>query len=116
SAIRMALTTNAADQPTFCKSKRVEGNMINWPKDPAALAIPIARLRFSGGAARPTADNNTGNDVADRARPRINPTLRLSSSPVELTAIRSRPIAYKAPPTATTILLPYLSANAPVIG
>src|SRR5690606_40558760 len=87
----MALTTRAADQPTFCKRSRVEGSIINWPKEPAALAIPIARLRFSGGAARPTADNNTGNEVADKANPRITPTLRFNNSPVELTAMSSKP-------------------------
>ena len=92
------------------------GIIKNCPKEPAALAIPIARLRFSGGAARPTADNNTEKEVADNARPKIRPTLKLSNQPVELTAMSSKPMVYNTPPTATTILEPYLSANAPVKG
>src|SRR5574344_1505343 len=115
-AIKIALTINAPDQPTFCNNNKVDGNMINCPNEPAALAIPIARLRFSGGAARPTAESNTGNDVAERANPKIKPTLKFSNNPVELTAMSNKPSAYSAPPTATTILLPYLSAKAPVMG
>ena len=76
----------------------------------------MAKLRLSGCAARPTAESKTGNDVAERAKPRIKPALKLSSKPVELTAMSNSPRAYNAPPTATTILLPYLSAKAPVIG
>ena len=115
-AIKIALTTSAADQPKFCNSSKVDGSIMNCPKEPAALAIPIARLRFSGGAARPTADNNTEKEVADNARPKIRPTLKLSNQPVELTAMSSKPMVYNTPPTATTILEPYLSANAPVKG
>ena len=100
----------------FCKSSKVEGNIINCPKEPAALAIPMARLRLSGWAARPTAESKTGNEVADSANPRIKPTLRFNIKPVELKAISNKPKLYRAPPTATTILLPYLSANAPVMG
>ena len=59
---------------------------MNWPKDPAALAIPIAMLRLSGCAARPTAESSTGKDVAESASPRIKPALKFSSAPVELTA------------------------------
>src|SRR5690606_31544658 len=87
---KMALTMSAPDQPIFCKSSRVDGNMMNCPKEPAALAIPIARLRFSGCAARPTAESNTGKEVADRAKPKIKPTLKFSIKPVELNAISNK--------------------------
>ena len=92
-AIKIALTIKAADQPIFFNSNKVDGSIINCQTEPAALAMPIAKLRFSGGAARPTAESNTGKEVADKAKPKIRPTLTFSIKPVELTDMSNKPIA-----------------------
>ncbi|MNN62781.1 hypothetical protein D3C81_1781100 [compost metagenome] len=48
-------------------------------------------LLFSGGAARPTALSKTVNEVADKAKPIINPRLKFKINTLELKAIKSKP-------------------------
>ncbi len=80
--------------------------MANWPKEPAALEIPIAMLRCSAGTARPTAPRITENEVPERPRPISRPAL--SDSPVAdcESPIRTRPRAYSRPPTSTARAAP----------
>ncbi|MNZ15755.1 hypothetical protein D3C78_327110 [compost metagenome] len=68
-------TSKAADQPSQPIRPRVPGSMANWPKEPAALAMPMAMLRFSGGTARPTTPRITENEVPDRPIPINKPAL-----------------------------------------
>ncbi|MNJ66057.1 hypothetical protein D3C77_621010 [compost metagenome] len=49
--------------------------MANWPKEPAALAMPMAMLRFSAGTARPTTPRITENEVPERPIPINRPAL-----------------------------------------
>ncbi len=67
--------------------------MMNWPKEPAALAMPIAMLRFSGGTARPTAPRMTENEVPDSPSPISSPALSVSVVGESDTAISARPTA-----------------------
>ncbi len=67
--------------------------MANCPKEPAALAIPIAMLRFSTGAARPTAPRITENEVPDRPMPINSPALSESEPGVSAIAISTSPTA-----------------------
>lgn len=68
-------TSKAADQPSQPIRPRVPGSMANWPKEPAALAMPMAMLRFSAGTARPTTPRITENEVPDRPIPISRPAL-----------------------------------------
>ena len=92
-ATSKASASNAEDQPSHSISPRLPGSMMNWPKELAALAIPIAMLRFSGGTARPTAPRITENEVPDRPRPISSPALRVSVAGESDTAISASPTA-----------------------
>ena len=41
----------------------VSGSSANWPKEPAAVAMPSAVLRFSGGTVRPMTAKTMANEV-----------------------------------------------------
>ncbi|MNN26523.1 hypothetical protein D3C81_1400290 [compost metagenome] len=116
SAINRPSASKAADQPSQPIKPKVPGNMANWPNEPAALAMPMPMLRFSGGTARPTTPRITENDVPDRPIPINRPALRdkvigESESPMHIS-----PAAYRTPPISTTFAAPKRSANAPVKG
>ncbi|MNE03358.1 hypothetical protein D3C80_958570 [compost metagenome] len=108
--------SSAADQPSHPIKPSVPGNIANWPNEPAALAIPMPMLRFSGGTARPTTPRITENDVPDSPMPISRPALRdrviaESESPMQIS-----PAAYRTPPISTTFAAPKRSARAPVNG
>ena len=93
SATRSPSASSADDQPSQPISPRVPGSMANWPKEPAAAAMPIAMLRFSAGTARPTTPRITEKEVPDRPMPINRPALsdRLQSESAR--AISARPTA-----------------------
>ena len=67
--------------------------MANWPNDPAALAIPMAMLRFSAGTARPTTPRMTENDVPDRPMPISKPALSDNDQGESAKPIKIKPTA-----------------------
>ncbi|MNK75372.1 hypothetical protein D3C87_949120 [compost metagenome] len=86
-------TNNAADQPSQPIKPRVPGNIANWPKEPAALAMPMPMLRFSGGTARPTTPRITENEVPDRPMPISRPALSDSVTAESDRPMHTRPTA-----------------------
>lgn len=84
---------NAADQPSQPISPSVPGSMANWPKEPAALAMPMPMLRFSGGTARPTTPRITENDVPDRPMPINSPALSDSDHGESAMPMNTKPTA-----------------------
>src|SRR5690554_5936804 len=93
SAISPAQTSSAVDQPKTSSKPKVPGSMTNCPNEPAALAMPMAMLRFSGATERPTADSNTENEVPDKPKPISTPALRNNVEGVLAEAINSKPKA-----------------------
>ncbi|MCY1287048.1 hypothetical protein D9M70_360340 [compost metagenome] len=67
--------------------------MANWPKEPAAAAMPMAMLRFSTGTARPTTPRITEKDVPDRPMPISSPALKDSDRAESEYPISTRPRA-----------------------
>ncbi|MNQ86707.1 hypothetical protein D3C85_1019070 [compost metagenome] len=116
SATSKPSASNAADQPSQPIRPRVPGSMANWPKEPAALAMPMAMLRFSAGTARPTTPRITENEVPERPIPINSPALNDSDQAESDNPISTRPTAYNTPPIATTLAAPRRSARAPVNG
>ncbi|MNE38703.1 hypothetical protein D3C80_1326120 [compost metagenome] len=86
-------TSNAADQPSQPIRPSVPGSMANWPKEPAALAIPMAMLRFSAGTARPTTPRITENEVPERPIPISRPALKDRVTAESDIPISTRPTA-----------------------
>ena len=85
--------SNAADQPNQPIKPKVPGTMANWPNEPAALAMPMAMLRFSGATARPTTPRITENEVPDRPIPINNPALRDNDHAESDKPINTKPTA-----------------------
>lgn len=85
--------SSAADQPSQPIKPSVPGNMANWPNEPAALAMPMPMLRFSGGTARPTTPRITENDVPDRPMPINKPALNDSDHGESAMPINTNPSA-----------------------
>ncbi len=77
-----------ATQPAPWIRALTKGRAANWPIDPPIEAMPSARLRFSGGAARPTVPRMT-----EKPQP-------LSPSPIRLPPRTSWP---PSPPRVITI-------------
>ncbi|MNE51843.1 hypothetical protein D3C80_1464900 [compost metagenome] len=67
--------------------------MANWPKEPAALAMPMAMLRFSAGTARPTTPRITENEVPDRPMPISKPALSDNDQAESAMPISTNPAA-----------------------
>ncbi len=85
--------SNAADQPSQPIRPSVPGSMANWPKEPAALAMPMPMLRFSAGTARPTTPRITENEVPDRPMPINSPALNDSDQGESAMPMKTRPSA-----------------------
>ena len=93
SATSKPSASSADDQPSHSIRPRLPGSMMNWPKEPAALAMPIAMLRFSGGTARPTAPRITENEVPESPSPISRPALSVRVAGESESAINARPTA-----------------------
>ncbi|MNR36527.1 hypothetical protein D3C85_1544540 [compost metagenome] len=93
SATSRPSASRAEDQPSQPISPRVPGSMTNWPKEPAAAAMPMAMLRFSTGTARPTTPRITEKEVPERPMPINRPALKDSDSAESEKPISTRPTA-----------------------
>src|SRR6266850_5670447 len=111
-----ANTSNAVCQPRVEIRSCPNGSIRNCPKDPPEDAMPSARLRRSGGNARPTTPRMTPKLTPLSPRPTISPALASSISGVVENGISARPPAYSSPETPTTRPAPFLSAQAPKNG
>ena len=69
------------------------GSMTNWPKEPTAMVIPIARERFSGATSRESAPKMTGKVVPERPRPMRTPAPSVKAASPPAVAMSQRPAA-----------------------
>ena len=97
-------------------SQAPNGTMRNWPNEPPDEAMPKAKLRRSGGNARPTTPRIMPKLTPLIPSPIKSPALKSSISGVVENGISTRPTAYSKPEIATTRPLPCLSAHAPKNG
>jgi hypothetical protein len=80
---RVKLATTDSTSSAACQSKCAiscwpNGTIRNWPIEPPALAMPSARLRFSGGNARATTPSITPKVVPLCPSPTSTPAVRYS--------------------------------------
>ena len=69
--------TSAPCQSSHAISPRLAGSMTNWPNEPTAIVMPIARLRRSGATSRLSVPNTTGKVVPERPSPIRTPAPRM---------------------------------------
>ncbi|MNR05269.1 hypothetical protein D3C85_1212860 [compost metagenome] len=67
------------------------GTTRNWPKEPPAVTMPKARVRFSGGTARPTAPRTTTKVTPAMDRPTMTPKPSMRPSASAAVAATARP-------------------------
>ena len=79
--------------PVPAMSAPPSGAKMNCPKEPAAVAMPKAHERFSGGTMRPSAAITMPKDESATPMPTRMPPPMLNRIGVEVSAIISVPIA-----------------------
>ena len=112
----MPSTVSAPTQPSVPPSSTASGATRNWPNEPPALTMPLARPRFSGGSARATEDMSTPRPAMPLPPAETMPMRRISVQVVLAYGVSTVPSITSTPPMAMTRPVPYLSANAPAIG
>ena len=88
--------------PELSRMLCTSGIISTCPAEPPALTRPIAMLRFSGEAMRPTAGNTTPKVVQLTPIPTSSPMPTISIGPEGATAATPRPAANVVAPNATT--------------
>src|SRR5438094_1051511 len=106
----------APTQPSIPVRRTASGATTNWPNEPPALTMPLARPRFSGGTARATADISTPRPAMPPPPAAITPMRSTSIQVVLACGVSTVPSITSTAPVATTRPVPYLSAIAPAIG
>ena len=65
----------------------------NWPSEPAAVPMPSAHDRCSGGTSRAKAASTIANEAPERPSPISTPPVSANVAPVVLSAISTTPPA-----------------------
>ncbi len=90
SSARAENAISAPGQVSHPMNPRLSGSMTNWPNDPTAMVIPMARERCSADTRRLSVPNTTGKVVPDSPRPISTPAPRMNvASPATLDMIQS---------------------------
>ena len=96
-------------------SPSAKGAPMTCPADPAAVAIPSARLRFSSLVARPMIARITPKPVPAMPKPTAISHSCIASG-VVTSAVITSPSEYRIAPRMIASLSPMRSASAPKIG
>ena len=91
-----------AIQPTSPLSPSAIGTIVNCPKDPPALTMPLAIARFSGGIRRATAARSCDGPLAPAPHAIRIPTANTSAAVDPASGIRALPTATIRMPPAIT--------------
>src|SRR3954466_5234344 len=113
---RSPSTVRAPAQPSVPPRSTASGAMMNWPSEPPALTMPVARPRFSGGSTRATDDMSTPRPAMPLPPADTTPMSTINIQAVVAYGVSTVPSMTSRPPMAMTRPVPYLSANAPATG
>ena len=106
----------AATQPRPRISPPAIGAITNWPNEPPALTMPVARPRRSAGISRVVAAINTAGPAMPAPPADSTPMARISPRVLVISGVITVPSATRAAPISNTRPAPSLSAMAPANG
>ena len=106
----------AVTQPRPRISAPVTGAMTNWPNEPPALTMPVARPRHSGAISRVVAAISTAGPAMPAPPADSMPMAKISPAVLVISGVSTVPSATSEAPTSSTRPAPTLSAMAPANG
>ena len=115
-SVRAPSRISAVCQPNATMKAWPKGAKMDCPSEPAAVAIPKAQERFSGGTRRPKAAMTSVKDVVAMPTPARRPPVRYMRPGESENGIKRNARRINQRPTISTRGTPYLSAKPPAIG
>ena len=110
------MTCIAPAQPMPTINAAAIGAIRNWPNEPPAFTMPVARPRFSAGISRVVAAISTAGPAMPAPPADNTPIARIKPAVVVMYGVMKVPSATSSAPANSTLPAPTLSAMAPANG